>query len=144
MRAISGRSETCLRLKPVSDGTWLRDHKSFKIVIHSADQPGEQVFPCCEVKSTDKCLNSIGSTEARFALGVVSQSRNPRWQEGLRESSEIPLLLAECSITLRDLESKRKKTREENKNAKHERKTMPERSCEQESAGTARERTTNI
>jgi hypothetical protein len=57
-------------------------------------------------KYTDKRLNFTTSTEARFALGVISQSRNPGWQDELHESSDILPFPTECNEMLWDLESK--------------------------------------
>jgi hypothetical protein len=42
-----------------------------------------------KAKYTDKCLNFTISTEARLVFGVISQSRDPDWQAGLRESSDV-------------------------------------------------------
>jgi hypothetical protein len=73
-------------------------------------------------KYTDKCLNFPTSTEARFALGVISQSRNPGWQDELRESLDILPFPTECNEMLWDLESKcqrrNEKRREESERSK--------------------------
>jgi hypothetical protein len=73
-------------------------------------------------KYTDKPLNSTTSTEARLALGVISQSRNPGCQDELPEFLDIPLLPAECSKILWDLESKRQRKDEKRREEPDRRK----------------------
>jgi hypothetical protein len=78
-------------------------------------------------KYPDKRLNFTISTEARFALGVISQSRNPGWQDELRESLDISRLPAECSEMLWDLESKRQRRNEKRREEPEGRKNKGKR-----------------
>jgi hypothetical protein len=77
-----------------------------KVGTLSGSTQANQSFHAVKGKYTDKRLNFTTSTEARFALGVVSQSRNPGWQDELREFLDILQLPEECRKILRDLESK--------------------------------------
>jgi hypothetical protein len=73
-------------------------------------------------KPTDKRLNFTTSTEARFALGVISQSGNPGWQDELRESLDLPRLPAPYSKMLRDSESKHQQKNEQRRQDPERRK----------------------
>jgi hypothetical protein len=109
----------------------------------SGSTQANESFHAVKGRYTDKHLNFTISAEARFALGVISQSRNPGWQDGLRESLDIPPLPAECSEMLRDLESNaNEKMIKGKKNWKEERKTRPEMSRKEKPVGTARDRAT--
>jgi hypothetical protein len=114
-----------------------------KVDPPSGSTQANEPFHAVKGKYTDKGLNLTTSTEAHFALGVISQSRNPGWQDEPLESLDIPPLRSECSKRLRDLESKRQgKNDKGDKNPKEERKTRPEMSREQKLVGTIRDRTT--
>jgi hypothetical protein len=78
----------------------------------SGSTHANESFHAVKGKCTDKRLNFTTLTEARFALGVISQSRNPGWQDAQHESLAIPSLPAECSKILRDLNSRRQRKSE--------------------------------
>jgi hypothetical protein len=70
--------------------------------LRSGSTHPNKSFHAVKGKYTDKRLNFTTSTEARFALGVISQSRNPGWQGELREPLGIPYSrqnAARCSGT---------------------------------------------
>jgi hypothetical protein len=92
----------------------------------SGSTQANESFRAVKGMYTNKCLNFTTSTEARFALGVISQSRNSSWQDELRESLDIPPLPAECSKMLRDLESKRKQKHEQRRQKPNKRKEKQE------------------
>jgi hypothetical protein len=97
-----------------------------KIIQKNAPLSGptqaNESFHAVKGKYTDKRLNFTTLTGARFALGAISQSRNPGWQNDLRESVDIAPLLAECSKMLGDLESKRQRKNEKRREELESRK----------------------
>jgi hypothetical protein len=93
-----------------------------KIDPLSGSTQANESFHAVKGKYTDKRLNFTTLTDARFALGAISQSRNPGWQDDLRESLGIPQLLTECSKILRDLESKCERKNEKTKEELESRK----------------------
>jgi hypothetical protein len=87
---------------------------------------------------SNKRLNFTTSTEARFALGGISQSRNPDGQDELRESFNISPLPAERSEMLRDLESKHQRKTENMREGPERRKRNESR--KESRAKTGRDR----
>jgi hypothetical protein len=92
----------------------------------SGSTEANESFHAVKGKYTDRRLNFTTSTEARFALGVIYQSRNLGWPGALGEPLDISPSPAECSKMLRDLESKRQQKNEK-------RRDKPERRKENES-----------
>jgi hypothetical protein len=81
-------------------------------------------------------LNFTIATEACFALGAISESRNLGWQDELRESLDIFPGPEECSKMLRDLESKRQRKNEKKREEPERRKKNETRN--ESRAGTGR------
>jgi hypothetical protein len=67
----------------------------------SGPTQANEFFLAVKGKYTDKLLNFTTSTEARLALGVISQTNNAIWQDESRESFDIPRLQEECSKMVR-------------------------------------------
>jgi hypothetical protein len=95
-------------------------------------------FHAVKGKYTDKPLNSTTSTEARFAMGVISQSRNSGWQDELRKFLDIPPLPAECSKMLRNPESKHQRKNEKRREEPERRKKNETRNESRAKAGRDR------
>jgi hypothetical protein len=74
--------------------------------LFSGSAQANELFHAVKGKYTDKRLIFTSSTKPRFALGAISQYRNPDWQGEPRESLTIPPLPAEFNKMFRDLESK--------------------------------------
>jgi hypothetical protein len=105
-------------------------------------QPNES-FHTVKGRYTDKRLNFTTSAEVRFALGVISESRNRDWQDELRKSLDISPFPTECSKMPWDLNSKRQRKTERRREEPERRKSpKPEMRRGQGRLGAARERTT--
>jgi hypothetical protein len=92
-------------------------------MLSSISRP--EYFHTVNGKYLDRRLNFTTSTDARFTLGVISQSRNPGWQDELRESLDISPFPTECSKMLWNLESKCQRKTEERRE-ESERRTRRE------------------
>jgi hypothetical protein len=105
-------------------------------IIHKVDPLGgstqaNESFHAVKGKYTNKRLNFTTSTEARFTLGVISQSRNPGWQDELRESLTFPDSRQNAARSVGTVnQNANEKTRKGEKNPKAERKTKLEMSRE--------------
>lgn len=66
-------------------------------------------FHNVKAKFADKRLDLKGSTEARFALSVISHSGGPRWEEELRQHLDVPALPGDCRERLRREEQQRQR-----------------------------------
>jgi hypothetical protein len=67
-------------------------------------------FHNVKAKFADKRLDLKGSTEARFALSVMSHSAGPGWEEELRKDLGVPELPNECQEQpRRDKEQRRRR-----------------------------------
>jgi hypothetical protein len=63
---------TCLKVKELSDGVWLKDHGHVKINLLAQQTQAHEFSHAQKGKCSDKQLNFIVSPEVRFSLAVTT------------------------------------------------------------------------